>query len=220
MPNDSRNNFEPPCYEDVGNKLFPEAIEGQGLDLTDPNTRDQMFLKHTIREGIKKGFKPVKIWLLDHVDALGVAPGAGSVGAGGGNIDKDDIYGDGGPGRRLNETNDARDSANIYRELPTKVYSGPFIIGSEYTPVSGETVMLDFGYDVTFNDLFAFLIDDAKRILGRVPFNGDIIQRFDGKMMEIVKSVPTQAENWEWVYQSCGAVNTNKDDADFFRGED
>lgn len=218
MGNDSRNSFEPPCYMDVGSKLFPEAPEGQGLDLTDPNTRDQALTKHIIREGQKEGFKPVKIWLFSHADALGNQPGAGPVGAGGPQHDRDDFYGDGGSDKALNSKSDV--GANFYNEMPTKVYSGPFIIRAEYMPVVAEVALLDFGIDTTYNDEFNFLIEDAKKILGRVPYNGDIIQRFDGKMMEIVKSTEFQSETWEWIYQKCLAVNTGKDDQQFFRGKD
>ena len=217
MGNDSRNNFEPPCYMDVGSKLFPEAPEGQGLDLTDPNTRDQALTKHVIREGQKQGFKPVKIWLFSHKDALGNQPGAGPVGAGGPQHDKEDFYGDGGSDKRFNEKSDV--GANFYNEMPTKVYSGPFIIRAEYMPVVAEVALLDFGFDKTYNDEFNFLIEDAVRILGRVPYNGDIIQRFDGKMMEIVKSIETGFESWEALYQKCLAVNSGKDDVQFFRGQ-
>jgi hypothetical protein len=75
-------------------------------------------------------------------------------------------------------------------------------------------------YDKQYNDVFNFLIDDAKKILGRVPFNGDLIERFDGKILEIVKSVETQAETWEWIYQTCSAINTNKDNRSFFRSQE
>jgi hypothetical protein len=218
MGNDSRNNFEPPCYMDAGAKLFPEAPDGQGLDLTDPNTRDQALTKHVIREGQKQGFKPVKVWLFSHKDALGNQPGAGPVGAGGPQHDKEDFYGDGGSDKRFNEKSDV--GANFYNEMPTKVYSGPFIIRAEYMPVVAEVALLDFGFDKTYNDEFNFLIEDAVRILGRVPYNGDIIQRFDGKMMEIVKSIEFQAESWEWIFQKCLATNTQKDDKQFFRGQD
>lgn len=217
MANDTRNNWEPPCYMDVGAKLFPEAPEGQGLDLTDPNTRDQALTKHLIREGQKQGFKPVKVWLFSHQDAVSGNSGANPVGAGGPQSDKEDFYGDGGGGRPLNQKSDL--ASNFYNEMPTKVYSGPFIITAEYIPVVAETVLLDFGYDKTYNDEFNFLIDDAKRILGRVPYNGDLIQRFDGKIMEITKSVEFQAETWEWIYQKCLATNTGKDDQQFFRGK-
>ncbi len=217
MGNDSRNSFEPPCYMDVGSKLFPEAPEGQGLDLTDPNTRDQALTKHVIREGQKQGFKPVKIWLFSHQDALGNQPGAGPVGAGGPQHDKDDFYGDGGTDKAINNKSDV--GANFYNEMPTKVYSGPFIIRAEYIPVVAETALLDFGYDKTYNDEFNFLIEDAKKLLGRVPYNGDIIQRFDGKMMEVTKSIEFQAETWEFLYQKCLAINTQKDDIQFFRGQ-
>jgi hypothetical protein len=217
MPNDSRNNFEPPCYMDIGAKLFPEALEGDGLDLTDPNTRDQALTKHLIREGQKQGFKPVKVWLFSHQDALGNQPGDGPVGAGGPQHDKDDFYGDGGGGKMINDKSDV--GPNFYNEMPTKVYSGPFIIKAEYMPVVAETVLLDFGYDKNYNDEFNFLIEDAKKILGRVPYNGDLIQRFDGKIMEITKSIEFQAETWEYLYQKCLAFNTQKDDITFFRGK-
>lgn len=217
MGNDSRNNFEPPCYLDIGQKLFPEAPEGQALDLTDPNTRDQALTKHIIREGQKQGFKPVKIWLFSHQDALGGQPGGGPVGAGGPLHDKDDFYGDGGGGRLLNTKTDT--GPNFYNEMPTKVYSGPFVVSAEYIPVVAETVLLDFGYDKNYNDEFNFLIDDVKKALGRVPYNGDLIQRFDGKIMEIVKSIEFQSETWEWIYQKCLAINTGKDDIAFFRGQ-
>lgn len=217
MPNDSRNSFEPPCYMDVGMKLFPEAPEGQGLDLTDPNTRDQALTKHVIREGQKIGFKPVKIWLFSHQDAMGNQPGAGPAGAGGPQHDPDDFYADGGSDRMKNAASDV--GSNFYNEMPTKVYSGPFIINAEYIPVVAEMTLLDFGIDKTYNDEFNFLIEDAKRILGRVPYNGDIIQRFDGKMMEVVKSIEFQSETWEWLYQKCAAINTGKTDDLFFRGK-
>ena len=218
MANDSRNNFEPPCYMDIGAKLFPEAPEGQGLDLTDPNTRDQALTKHIIREGQKEGFKPVKIWLFSHQDALGSNPGAGPVGAGGPQSDKEDFYGDGGGGKQINDKSDI--GPNFYNEMPTKVYSGPFTIRAEYIPVVAETVLLDFGYDKTYNDEFNFLIDDAVKILGRKPYNGDLIQRFDGKIMEITKAVDFQAETWEWLYVKALATSTGKDDQQFFRGKD
>jgi hypothetical protein len=204
---------------DAGLKLFPEAPEGQGLDLTDPNTRDQSLTKHIIREGQKQGFKPVRIWLFSHRDALGSNPGGGPVGAGGPQDDPDDFYGDGGGGKMANQP-EGKSGANFYNEMPTKVYSGPYTITAEYIPVSAETTLLDFGYDKQYNDVFNFLIDDAKKILGRVPFNGDLIERFDGKILEIVKSVETQAETWEFLYAQCSAVNTNKDNRSFFRSQE
>lgn len=218
MGNDSRNSFEPPCYMDYGAKLFPEAPEGQALDLTDPNTRDQALTKHIIREGEKQGFKPVQVWLFSHQDALKGQPGGGQPAAGGPIEDPDDFYGDGGPGKMKNQESDA--SSNFYSEMPTKVYSGPFTLTAEYIPVNAEPVLLDFGYDKVYNDVFNFLIEDAKKILGRVPYNGDLIKRFDGKILEIVKSVETQCETWEFLYQTCSAVNTGKDDSFFFRGKD
>ena len=218
MPNDSRNQFEQPCYLSMDQKLFPENPEGT-LDFTDPNTRDQAFMKNTIREGQKIGFKPVKIWLFSHVDALNGID-TGTVGAGGPNSDPDDFYGDGGPGRMNNARGSEDTGKNFYNELPTKVYSGPFTIRAEYIPVQAESVLNDFGYEKHYNDVFNFLIDDAKKILGRVPYNGDMIQRFDGKMLEIVKSYEIQAENWSWTYQQCAAANTNSDNKQFFRGQE
>ncbi len=103
--------------------------------------------------------------------------------------------------------------------MPTKVFSGPFTIRAEYIPVSAEPVLLDFGYDKTYNDVFNFLIEDAVRILGRTPFNGDLIQRFDGKILEIVKAVETGFETWEALYVTCSAINTGKDDQQFFRSQ-
>lgn len=218
MPNDTRNSFEPPCYLDIGQKLFPENPEGT-LDLTDPNTRDQAFIKHTIKEGQKIGFKPVKIWLFSHRDALrGHDTGAPS--DGGPEQDHADFYGDGGGGPMINSDPAKNTGSNFYNELPTKVYSGPFTIKAEYMPVQAEAVLNDFGYEKTYNDVFNFLIDEAKRILGRVPYNGDLIQRFDGKILEIVSSNEFQPENWEWLYQQCKAVNTGKDDRQFFRGQE
>ena len=161
MGNDSRNNFEPPCYMDAGAKLFPEAPDGQGLDLTDPNTRDQALTKHVIREGQKQGFKPVKVWLFSHKDALSNQPGAGPVGAGGPQHDKEDFYGDGGSDKALNNKSDV--GANFYNEMPTKVYSGPFIIRAEYMPVVAEVALLDFGFDKTYNDEFNFPVDTVAR---------------------------------------------------------
>lgn len=218
MGNDSRNNFEPPCYLDLGSKLFPEAPEGQGLDLTDPNTRDQALTKNIIKEGQKQGFKPVTVWLFSHRDAMGNQPGAGPVGAAGPIRDTDDFYGDGGGGKMRNDKSDAA-GANFYNEMPTKVYSGPFTLRAEYIPVQAEDVLLDFGYDKQYNDVFNFLIEDAVKVLGRVPYNGDLIRRFDGKILEIVKSIELQAETWEWMYQQCSAVNTGKDDRTFFRSQ-
>lgn len=218
MPNDSRNQFEQPCYLSMDQKLFPENPEGT-LDFTDPNTRDQAFMKNTIREGQKIGFKPVKIWLFSHVDALNGID-TGEVGAGGPNSDPDDFYGDGGPGQMSNARGGENTGKNFYNELPTKVYSGPFTIKAEYIPVQAESVLNDFGYEKHYNDVFNFLIDDAKKILGRVPYNGDMIQRFDGKMLEIVKSYEIQAENWQWIYQQCAAINTDKDNNQFFRGQE
>jgi len=51
-------------------------------------------------------------------------------------------------------------------------------------------------------------------------YNGDLIQRFDGKILEIVSSNPIQAETWEWLYQQCKALNTGKDDNQLFRSQD
>lgn len=217
MPNDSRNSFEGPCYLDIGSKLFPENPEGT-LDLTDPNTRDQALTKHIIREGERIGFKPVKLWLFSHTDALRGQDGSGPVAAGGPQHDVNDFYGDGGGGKMLNQPSDL--GTNFYNEMPTKVYSGPFTITAEYMPVNAETVLLDFGYEKSYNDSFSFLIDDAKKILGRVPYNGDLIQRFDGKILEIVKSIETGFETWEAIYQLCLATNTGKDDRQFFRGQE
>jgi hypothetical protein len=219
MPNRTRNDWESPCYQDIGSKLFPEAPEGQGLDLTDPNTRDQALTKHFIREGEKQGFKPVKVWLFSHRDALRGNGDAPVAGAGGPDNDPDDFYGDGGGGQSLNAREDGQ-GKNFYNEMPTKVYSGPYIITAEYMPVAAETALLDFGYEKEYKDVFNFLIDDAKKILGRVPYNGDLIQRFDGKILEITKSFETGFETWEALYQTCAAVNTNKDDRQFFRSQE
>ena len=217
MPNDSRNNFELPCYLDMGAKLFPENPEGT-LDFTDPNTRDQAFMKNVIREGDRIGFKPIKIWLFSHVDAVRGQDGSGPVGAGGPQKDPADFYGDGGGGAMTNQKSDL--GTNFYHEIPTKVYSGPFTVTAEYMPVSAEVALLDFGFEKNYSDSFSFLIDDAKLKLGRVPNVGDIIQRFDGKMLEIIKSVETNFETWEAVYQLVLAQNSGKDDRQFFRGQE
>lgn len=66
--------------------------------------------------------------------------------------------------------------------------------------------------------MFNFLIEDAKRILGRVPYVGDVVERFDGMIMEIMTSTQTGPETWEYLYQTCAAVNTSKDYTMFFNG--
>jgi hypothetical protein len=216
MGNDTRNDWELPCYMDVGSKLFPEAPDGQGLDLTTPN-RDTQFNQAQIVEGQKKGMRPVKVWLLSHRDALsnntGPAAGVASDIPG-----ESDFYGDGGgaapsmaarPGEVAN--------GNIYNEMPTKVYVGPYTVLAEYQPQQASHVLLDFGIEKDYKDAFFFLIRDALKVLGRVPQVGDVVERFDGKLMEIMTSVEAEPVNWEYLYQFCTATNTNKDSRALFR---
>jgi hypothetical protein len=217
MPNDTRNNFELPCYLDVGSKLFEENPEGT-LDLTDPNTRDQSLIKHVIKEGDRIGFKPVRIWLLSHKSVLG--PESSQAKSGGPTHDQEDFYGDGGGGRAINARNGENTGDNFYNEQTTKVFDGPFLVTAEYVPVSGAQVLSDFGLETEYNDLFHFMIDEAVKKLGRVPFNGDMIERFDGKMLEVVSSVESVINNWSWTFQEVKAINTNKDSRTFFRGQE
>ncbi len=217
MPNDTRNEFELPCYMDIGAKLFTENPEGT-LDLTDPNTRDQSLIKHIIKEGDKIGFKPVRIWLFSHQDALRGAETA-KPSAGGPENDKSDFYGDGGGGQMLNARSGENTGANFYSELTTKVFNGPFTVTAEYVPTTPGQVLSDFGIEKEYNDIFHFMIDEAVRILGRVPDVGDMIERFDGKMMEITSSYDAVMNNWAWTFRECKAVNTNKDSQTFFRGK-
>lgn len=216
MPNDSRNNWELPCHLDAGSKLFPEAPDGQGLDFTEPN-RDSAFTKHTIREGQKKGFKPVRIWLFSHDDAksLNTGPVSGASGDHGG----EDFYGDGGTGTSVpTQANPLPLSdGNLYNEMRDKVYVGPFTILAEYQPNQAEHVLLDFGVEKTVKEAFFFLQDDCKRTLGRQPFVGDIVERFDGKLIELVTSVDAEVMNWEWLYTYATGQNTNKDSKQLFR---
>lgn len=217
MPNDSRNNYELPCYLDTGAKLFPEAPDGQGLDFTEPN-RDTAFNKATIREGQKKGFKPVRIWLFSHVDAVSGNTGAASANAGD-VVGGDDFYGDGGGGRSVpnQAAGAALSDGNLYNEMRDKVFVGPFTILAEYTPNQAEHVLLDFGVEKQVKDAFFFLKDDCNRTLGRQPFVGDIIERFDGKLIELLTSVDAEAVNWEWLYTYATGTNTNKDSKQLFR---
>jgi hypothetical protein len=223
MGNDTRNDKDQPCYMDYGMQLFPEAIEGgQALDFTDPQTRDQALMKHFVREGERQGYKPMRIWLLSHPDIL-TGPAQSTVIAGAGGKDND-FYGDGGGGPIVakgvhgNPADQGSTGANFYNEMPTKMFSGPFIVRAEYVPNAGDHVLLDFGVERQYNDIFSFMIDDVKKILGRVPYVGDVIERFDGKIMELMTSVETQPETWEWLYQTCTATNTNKDYSMFFDG--
>lgn len=223
MPNDTRNNKDQPCYMDYREQLFPEGLEGgQALDFTDPQTRDQAFMKHNVREGMRIGFKPMRIWLLSHGDVLTGPASNGALGGAGG---KDsDFYGDGGGGPIVAKgpqalpADQGATGANFYNEMPTKTFSGPFFVRAEYIPNAADHVLLDFGVEKQYNDIFNFLIDDFKKVCGRVPFVGDVVERFDGKIMEIMTSVETQPETWEYIYQTCTATNTNKDYSMFFDG--
>ena len=218
MPNDTRNSFELPCYLDTGAKLFSEAPEGT-LDLTTPDTRDQALFNHIIIEGDRIGFKPVRIWLLSHRDALAGAETA-KAGNGGNQYDKEDFYGDGGAGPMTNARPGENTGSNFYNELTTKVFNGPFTITAEYVPTTPGQVLSDFGLEKEYNDLFHFFIDEAVKTLGRVPNVGDVIERFDGKMMEITSSYEAVLNNYKWCFQECKATNTNKDSQTFFRGQE
>lgn len=228
MPNDSRNDKEPPCYLDAGLKLFPEAPDGQRLDLTDPTWRDQDLTKHIIRETQQQGMQPVHVYLLDHRDVVSGSQGTAApqedsatrsqLGFPYSDTDVD-FYGDGGsaiPNQQgQTEPTDAHD---FYHEKPVKVFNGPFEARAEYQPAQVEDVLTDFGRDQPVNDQFFFLLDDAVRIFGRPPQVGDLIERFDGLIFEILKSQEFQAEHFEWLYQQCTAHNTQKK-IDFFRQE-
>jgi len=226
MPNETRNDDELPCYLDIGGKLFPEAPEGQRLDLTDPGWRDQALTKHIIREGQAQGYKPVKIWLLSHQDIVHGSAGTVPTHEDGVNRGKlpmpyddtdADFYGEGGGQIPDTDHEGDGDARNFYHEQPVKVFSGPFEIRAEYQPSQTDHVLTDFGIDRPANDVFNFLIEDAKKLLGRVPNVGDLIERFDGLIFELLTSVEFQAEHFEWLYQQCGAYNTQKD-ISFFGG--
>lgn len=222
MGNPTRNGGELPCYMDLGSKLFPEAIEGNKLDLTDPRTRDQMLKKHIIRSHREKGMKPVKVWLYMHNDAVSGHSGIPSAATStdGTNGQREDFYGDGGHRTIPDALGGApigSSDPNFYHENTERVYAGPFDMPVEYNPESAASLLSDLGVDRPVNDIFFFLKEDEKRILGRQMFEGDLIQRFDGKIMEVMTARDHQAENWEWLYTMCGAVNTNKDHRALFR---
>ena len=219
MPNETRNDNERPCYLDAGAKLFTEAPAGQKLDLTDPLTRDQEFTKHIIREGQCQGMAPVRFWLLDHEDAARGASGIGQTQPDGGTRDllpfpygdtDQDFYGDGGSQLGTGREREDKDQTNFYKEKVVKVFSGPHELRAEYLPTQTEHILTDFGIDRPANDVFHFLRDDAIKILGRVPQPGDLVERFDKIIFEILTSVEFQAEHFEWLYQQCGAINTQK----------
>lgn len=234
MGNDSRNDYELPCYMDVGSKLFPEAPPGQNLDLTDPNTRDQMLKKHIIRENQRKGMQPIQFWALSHRD---ITQGNHTHGSGGSSDrqDGDELVArmeSGYPqhgGEHQNDraaqrprsmpTDPGSNNANFYHEQIEKIFSGPFTIHGEHLPQPSTTLLQDFGAERPANDVVYFLRDDAMRVLGRLPQVGDLWLRFDGLVMEILTSDPHQAENWEWLYQACNSYNTNKTPTMFFRRE-
>lgn len=212
--NESRNNMELPCYMDVGSKLFPEAPDG-GLDFTEPN-RDSDFIKAEIREGQKKSFKPCRIWLFSHADGLSnnTGPSAGSASDMPG---EPDFYGDGGAGKSFPSPPQSQASGNIYNEMPTKVYIGPFTIAAEYTPAQADHVLMDMGIERQYKDIFFVLKDDCLKLLGRQVEVGDIIERFDGLLMEVATSVDAEPVNWEYLYRACTASNTNKDSKQLFK---
>lgn len=234
MGNDSRNNYELPCYMDVGSKLFPEAPSGQDLDLSDPNTRDQMLKKHIIREQQRKGMKPITFWMLSHRDVQQGNPthlptgsdvrgegaeinntmASGFPRSGGGDYMADD-----GAAQlpRAASVNPSSNSSNFYHEQIEKIFRGPFTIRGEHMPQPPQSLLSDFGIEHPANDVIYFLRDDAMRILGRLPQVGDLWERFDGKIMEIMTAEPHQAENFEWLYQACNCVNTNKTRSMMFR---
>lgn len=219
MANDTRNDDERPCYLDAGAKLFPEAPAGQRLDLTDPLTRDQELTKHIIREGQQQGMKPVRFWLFSHEDARSGATGVIETDPTGGTRQAlpfpygdtdEDFYGEGGSQHSLGREREDLDQTNFYKEQIVKVFSGPFSIRAEYLPTQAEHILTDFGIDRPANDVFHFLRDDAVKELGRLPQPGDLVERFDGIIFEILTSMAYQPEHWEWLYQQCGANNTQK----------
>lgn len=234
MPNDSRNNYELPCYMDVGSKLFPEAPPGQGLDLTNPNTRDQAFKKHIIGEEIRRGMKPVPFWMLSHRDVEQHNPTHGPTGTDvrGEGAEAAGQFGDGiqrrageyhtdGVGGPIPPVTGPVDpntrSSNFYHEQLDKVFNGPIPCRGSYIPAQQQSVLMDFGVEKPVNDLIFFERDPIVRQLGRLPEVGDVYERFDGLMMEILTSVPFQAENFEWLFQQCTAASTNKTRSMLFR---
>jgi hypothetical protein len=88
---------------------------------------------------------------------------------------------------------------------------------AEYQPQQASHVLLDFGIEKDYKDAFFFMIDSAVKAMGRVPQVGDMVERFDGKIMEIMTSVEAEPVNWQYLYQFCTSVNTNKDSRVLFR---
>lgn len=212
--NETRNDGELPCYMDIGAKLFPEAPDGEGFDLTEPN-RDSALIKAEIREGQRRGFKPVRVWLFSHQDARSNDTGPAAMTASD-QPGEPDFYGDGGGGQSFSQRPDAPASGNLYNEMPTKVYVGPYQMWAEYTPGQAEHVLLDMGVERTYKDIFYFLKDDALKTLGRQVEVGDMVERFDGLIMEVATSVDAEPVNWEYLYRACTANNTNKDSIQLF----
>lgn len=232
MGNDSRNDYELPCYMDVGNRLFPEAPQGQNLDLTDPNTRDQMLKKHVIRETQRKGMKPVQFWALSHRDIAANNPTHGPTGTDvrGEGDQRSGLWGNGvyrrgdspttdqgAMANRLGPTDPGSSNSNFYHEALDKIFAGPFTIVGEYLPTPPSHVLSDFGIERPANDVIYFLRDDVMLNLGREPQVGDLWERFDGLLMEILTSTPHQAENFEWLYIACNCMNTQKTRSMMFR---
>lgn len=108
-------------------------------------------------------------------------------------------------------------SSNFYHEQLDKVFNGPIPCRGSYIPAQQQSVLMDFGVEKPVNDLIFFERDPIVRQLGRLPEVGDVYERFDGLMMEILTSVPFQAENFEWLFQQCTAASTNKTRSMLFR---